>query len=73
MIGVIFIDTYHIGMPNACRGHYETVSTLRPLIVGGLNKKRGLAIFPEEINGEGVNKWKWVDFVMQCCNKGGCQ
>ena len=40
--------------------------TLRPLIVGGLIKKRGLAIFPEEINGEGVNKWKWVDFVMQC-------
>ena len=38
--------------------------TLRPLIVGGLIKKRGLAIFPEEINGEGVNKWKWVDFVM---------
>ena len=47
--------------------------TLRPLIVGGLIKKRGLAIFPEEINGEGVNKWKWVDFVMQCWNKGGCQ
>ena len=44
----------------------EYVSTLRPLIVGGLIKKRGLAIFPEEINGEGVNKWKWVDFVMQC-------
>ena len=42
------------------------VDTLRPLIVGGLIKKRGLAIFPEEINGEGVNKWKWVDFVMQC-------
>ena len=41
-------------------------STLRPLIVGGLIKKRGLAIFPEEINGKGVNKWKWVDFVMQC-------
>ena len=40
--------------------------TLRPLIVGGLIKKRGLAIFPEEINGEGVNKWKWVNFVMQC-------
>ena len=32
----------------------------------GLIKKRGLAIFPEEINREGVNKWKWVDFVMQC-------
>ena len=40
--------------------------TLRPLIVGGLIKKRGLVIFPEEINGESVNKWKWVDFVMQC-------
>ena len=40
--------------------------TLRPLIVGGLIKKRGLAIFPEEIDGEGVNKWKWVNFVMQC-------
>ena len=45
-------------------------NTLRPLIVGGLIKKRGLAIFPEEINGEGVNKWKWVDFVMQCLNRG---
>ena len=44
--------------------------TLRPLIVGGLIKKRGLAIFPEEINGEGVNKWKWVKFVMQCLNRG---
>ena len=40
--------------------------TLCPLIVGELIKKRGLAIFPEEINGEGVNKWKWVDYVMQC-------
>ena len=20
--------------------------------------------------GEGVNKWKWVDFVMQCLNRG---
>ena len=40
---------------------------------GGLIKKRGLVIFPEEINGEGVNKWKWVDFDMQCGNKGGCQ
>ena len=48
-------------------------TTLRPLIVGGLIKKRGLVIFPEEINGEGVNKWKWVDFDMQCGNKGGCQ
>ena len=47
-----------------------SVNTLRPLIVGGLIKKRGLTIFPEEINGEGVNKWKWVDFVMQCWNKG---
>ena len=46
--------------------HGNEVCTLRPLIVGGLIKKRGLAIFPEEINGEGVNKWKWVDFVMQC-------
>ena len=45
-------------------------STLRPLIVGGLIKKRGLAIFPEEINGEGINKWKWVDFVMQFLNRG---
>ena len=36
--------------------------TIRPLIVGGLIKKRGFAIFPEEINGEGVNKWKWVNF-----------
>ena len=45
---------------------YNARPTLRPLIVGGLIKKRGLAIFPEEINGEGVNKWKWVDFVMQC-------
>ena len=36
----------------------------------GLIKKRGLAIFPEEINGEGVNKWKWVNFVMQCLNRG---
>ena len=44
--------------------------TLRPLIVGGLIKKRGLAIFPEEINGEGVAKWKWVNFVMQCLNSG---
>ena len=44
----------------------EAIITLRPLIVEGLIKKRGLAIFPEEINGEGVNKWKWVDFVMQC-------
>ena len=42
---------------------------LRPLIVGGLIKKRGLAIFPEGINGEGVNKWKWVNFVMQCLNR----
>ena len=48
----------------------EAIITLRPLIVEGLIKKRGLAIFPEEINGEGVNKWKWVDFVMQCWNKG---
>ena len=40
------------------------------LIVGGLIKKRGLAIFPEEINGEGVNKWKWVNFVMQCLIRG---
>ena len=39
-------------------------------MVGGLIKKRGLAIFPEEINGEGVNKWKWVNFVMQCLNRG---
>ena len=45
-------------------------NTLRPLIVEGLIKKRGLAIFPEEINGEGVNKWKWVNFVMQCLNRG---
>ena len=37
---------------------------------GRLIKKRGLAIFLEEINGEGVNKWKWVDFVMQCLNRG---
>ena len=44
--------------------------TLRPLIVGGLIERRGLAIFPEEINGEGVNKWKWVNFVMQCLNRG---
>ena len=36
----------------------------------GLIKKRGLAIFPEEINGEGINKWKWVDFVVQCLNRG---
>ena len=48
----------------------NSLPTLRPLIVGGLIKKRGLAIFPEEINGEGVNKWKWVNFVMQCLNKG---
>ena len=52
----------------------QTVSrllpTLHPLIVGGLIKKRGLAIFPEEINGEGANKWKWVNFVMQCLNRG---
>ena len=47
-----------------------SVSALRPLIVGGLIKKRGLAIYPEEINGEGVNKWKWVNFVMQCLNRG---
>ena len=33
-------------------------------------KNRGLAIFPEEINGDGVNKWKWVDFVMQCLKRG---
>ena len=46
------------------------LDTLRPLIVGGLIKKRGLAIFPEEIDGEGVNKWKWVNFVMQCLNRG---
>ena len=39
---------------------WRNIDTLRPLIVGGLIKKRGLAIFPEEINGEGVNKWKWV-------------
>ena len=45
---------------------YAYIRTIRPLIVGGLIKKRELAIFPEEINGEGVNKWKWVDFVMQC-------
>ena len=36
----------------------------------GLIKKRGLAIFPDGINGEGVNKWKWVDFLMQCLNRG---
>ena len=36
----------------------------------GVVKKRGLAIFPEEINKEGVNKWKWVDIVMQCLNRG---
>ena len=45
---------------------FDATATLRPLIVGGLIEKRGLAIFPEEINREGVNKWKWVDFVMQC-------
>ena len=44
-------------------------TTLHPLIVGGF-RERGLAIFPEEINGEGVSKWKWVDFVMQCLNRG---
>ena len=32
--------------------------------------QRGLAISPEEINGEGTNKWKWVDFVMQCLSRG---
>ena len=47
-----------------------TTNTLRPLIVGGLIKKRGLAIFPEEINGEGVSKWKRVNFVTQCLNRG---
>ena len=52
------------------KGTIRYLSTLRPLIVGGLIKKRGLAIFPEEINGEGVNKWKWVNFVMQCLNRG---
>ena len=55
------IDAKSIG-----KGQKNFRYTLRPLIVGGLIKKRGLAIFPEEINGEGVNKWKWVDFVMQC-------
>ena len=49
--------------------HYRS-DTLHPLIVGGLIKKRGLAIFPEEINREGGNKWKWVNFVMQCLNRG---
>ena len=39
------------------------LSTLRPLIVGELIKKSVLAIFPEETNGEGVNKWKWVNFA----------
>ena len=29
-----------------------------------------LNIFPGEINGKGVNKWKWEDFVMQCLNWG---
>ena len=42
------------------------IRTLRPLIIGGLIKKKGLANFPEEINGEGVNKWKWMEFVMHC-------
>ena len=36
----------------------------------GLIKKRGLAIFPEGINGEGVNRWKWVNFVMQYLDRG---
>ena len=43
--------------------------TLRPLIVGGLIKNRGLATFPGEINGDGANKWKRMDFVMQSLNR----
>ena len=45
-------------------------ATLHPLIVGGLIKKSVLAVFQEEINGEGVTKWKWADFFMQCLNRG---
>ena len=51
-------------------GERDIVLTLRPLIAWGLIKKRGLAIFPEEINGEGGNKWKWVNFVVQFLNRG---
>ena len=32
-----------------------------------------MAIFPEEINEESVNKWKWMDFVMQCLIREGSQ
>ena len=42
----------------------DLLFTLRPLLVGGLVKRRGLTIFPEEINEAGANKWKMGGF---CC------
>ena len=63
-------NTTNYGMASKYYSKSQIVNTLCPLVVGGLIKKRGLAIFPEEINREGVNKWKWVDFVMQCLNRG---
>ena len=58
-------------LQSSVRTYYKDYSyTLRSLMVERLSKKRGLAIFIEEINGEGVKKWKWADSVMQCLKRG---
>ena len=62
---VMNLIRFGLGNPHESSGICQRVYQYSPSPISrGLSKKRGLAIFPEEVNGEGVNKWKWVDFVL---------